>query len=117
MATNFIGVAANDGIAHTTVGSGQWQYRETKIPNIRFLRWTGDGWIYAAVTVGGPDRKLSVSRMRGPRGEFQPYLELPINCDLREISMSADARRFVCTVERYEPDVWMAQNTSVTSQP
>jgi hypothetical protein len=32
------------------------------------------------------------------------------------MSMSADARRFVCTMERYEPDVWVVQNFDPTAQ-
>jgi hypothetical protein len=55
-----------------------------------------------------------VHRMRASGGGLQPYLELPIHCDFNEISMSADARHFVCTVERFEPDVWMVQNFDPT---
>jgi Tol biopolymer transport system component len=110
VATDFIGVDAFDGIARTTVGTGRWSHAQTQISNIRFLRWTADGWIYAAVTVGGPDRMVSVHRMRGSGGGFEPYFEAPIPCDARDMAMSADARRFVCTVERYEPDVWMIHN-------
>jgi hypothetical protein len=110
IATDFIGVDAPDGIARTIVGSGKWNHQKTEIPNIRFLRWTADGWIYAAVSVGGPSSTASVHRMRASGGRLQPYLRLPLHCDPREMAMSADARRFVCVVERYEPDVWMVQS-------
>ena len=110
VAAEIIGIDAMDGIARTTVGSGKWSHAETKIPNIRFLRWTADGWIYAAVTVGTPDMPVSVQRMRGPGGKFEHYLQPPIHCDLSQVAMSFDARRFVCTVELYEPDVWVVQN-------
>lgn len=110
VATDFVGNDAMDWVARTTVGTGRWAHTKTEIPNIRFLRWTADGWIYAAVSVGTADRPIAVQRMLSSGGQFEPYLEPPIHCDLREMSMSADARRFVCTVERYEPDVWMAQN-------
>ncbi len=114
VATDFIGMGAMDGIARTTVGTGKWSHTKTEIPNVRFLRWTPDGWIYAAVTAGSPDRPAGVHRMRASGGGLQPYLELPIHCDFNEISMSADARHFVCTVERFEPDVWMVQNFDPT---
>jgi hypothetical protein len=107
-------MGAMDGIARTTVGTGKWSHTKTEIPNVRFLRWTPDGWIYAAVTAGSPDRPAGVHRMRASGGGLQPYLELPIHCDFNEISMSADARHFVCTVERFEPDVWMVQNFDPT---
>lgn len=116
VATDFIGIDAMDGIARTTVGNGKWRHTKTEIPNIRFLRWTADGWIYAAVTVGTPDLPVSVHRMRVSGGKFEPYLQPPIHCDLREMAMSADARRFVCTVELYEPDVWMVQNFDPTAR-
>jgi TolB protein len=110
IATAFAGVDESDGIARTVVGSGRWSHTVTKIPNIRFLRWTADGWIYAGVTAGGPGETAAVHRMRASGGGLEPYLQLPVHCDIREMAMSADARRFVCTVERVEPDVWMVQN-------
>jgi serine/threonine protein kinase/WD40 repeat protein len=116
VATDFVGMDAKDWIARTTVGSGTWKHTKTEIPNIRLLRWTADGWIYAGVTVGGPGQPAAVHRMRASGGAFEPYFELPMHCDFREISMSADARRFVCTVERYEPDVWMVQNFDPTTR-
>jgi hypothetical protein len=110
IATAFAGVDESDGIARTVVGSGRWSHTVTKIPNIRFLRWTADGWIYAGVTAGGPGETAAVHRMRASGGGLEPYLQLPVHCDIRELAMSADARRFVCKVERVEPDVWMVQN-------
>jgi dipeptidyl aminopeptidase/acylaminoacyl peptidase len=110
IATAFAGVDESDGIARTFVGSGKWNHTVTEIPNIRFLRWTADGWIYAGVTVGGPGQPPAVHRMRASAGRLEPYLNLPIHCDIREMAMSADARRFVCTVERFEPDVWLVEN-------
>jgi Tol biopolymer transport system component len=116
VATDFVGMGAMDGIARTTLGTGKWAHTNTEIPNIRFLRWTADGWIYAAVTVGPPDRPAAVHRMRASGGGLEPYFELPVHCDFSEIAMSADARRFVCTVERFEPDVWMVQNFDPTAR-
>jgi serine/threonine-protein kinase len=116
VATDFVGMQAMDWIARTTVGSGRWKHTRTEIPNIRLLRWTADGWIYAGVTPRTRDRPAAVHRMRASGGGFQPYFQLPIPCDFREMSMSADARRFVCTMERYEPDVWVVQNFDPTAQ-
>jgi Tol biopolymer transport system component len=110
VATDYVGLNAADGIGRTTVGTGEWSHADTEFPNIRFLRWARDGWIYAGVTAGGPARKASVHRMPASGGELEPYFEAPVPCDIREMAMSADARRFVCTVELYEPDVWMVQN-------
>jgi serine/threonine-protein kinase len=116
VATDFVGTDAMDWFARTTVGSGKWMHTKTEISNIRFLRWTADGWIYAAVTVGPPDMPAAVHRMRATGGRFEPYIKPPIHCDLSQMAMSADARRFVCTVERYEPDVWMVQNFDPTGR-
>jgi Tol biopolymer transport system component len=116
VATDFVGMDAKDWIARTTVGTGKWKHTKTDISNIRFLRWTADDWIYAGVTVGTPDRPASIHRMRASGGELEPYFELPIHCDFREMGMSADARRFVCTMERFEPDVWMVQNFDPEAQ-
>jgi serine/threonine protein kinase/WD40 repeat protein len=112
VATDFIGVDDFDGIARSIVGTGRWSHRKTEIANIRFLRWTADGWIYAGVTArgGGSGQLPAVHRMPASGGGLAPYFELPIHCDIREMAMSADARRFVCTVLRHEPDVWMVQN-------
>jgi serine/threonine-protein kinase len=67
------------------------------------VRWTNDGWIYSVGTDSG------LWRVRDSGGDAVAVAELPRACSFWQTSLSADARRMVCTVEMSEPDIWIAE--------
>jgi Tol biopolymer transport system component len=115
LATSFPDVNVPDVLARTSIGSDKWVRTPTKFPNIRLLRWTPDGWVYAAV-FPGPRQRTAIYRMRGSGGSLRLYTELPVDCDFQQVAMSVNARQFVCAVERSQPDVWMVQNFDLDRQ-
>jgi hypothetical protein len=115
LATSYPDINAPDALARTTVGSDRWVRTGTAIRNIRLLRWTPDGWVYAAV-FPGPRQRTAIYRMHGSGGSLKLYTELPVECDFQQVAMAANARQFVCAVERSQPDVWMVQNFDLDRQ-
>ena len=115
LATSYPDINAPDALARTTVGSDRWVRTGTAIRNIRLLRWTPDGWVYAAV-FPGPRQRTAIYRMQASGGSLKLYTELPIECDFQQVAMAANARQFVCAVERSRPDVWMVQNFDLDRQ-
>lgn len=67
----------------------------------RPLLWSDDGWIYYTGRGG-------IRRVRPNTGQSEPYAALPIACDQTQLSIARDARRLVCTVVEFKPDIWLA---------
>ena len=72
------------------------------------LLWTRDNWIYFMTY--GLHEPATLWRIRGSGGRATKIAALPQTCSFWQTSLSADARRLVCTVGRAEPDVWLAEN-------
>jgi dipeptidyl aminopeptidase/acylaminoacyl peptidase len=102
-----IGGKRNRNDLWTVDRSGQpWkQYHLTGWGQYSFpLAWTRDGWIYLLSV------RSALLRVRVEGGNASEVAVLPQPCSFWQTSMSADARRLVCTVSRSEPDVWLAEN-------
>ena len=80
------------------------------------LLWGRDGWIYFGRLIwgkageGDPVGFREIWRTRVDATHAELYAKLPELCSWWEISLSADARRLVCTVNRAEPDIWVAEH-------
>jgi Tol biopolymer transport system component len=80
------------------------------------LLWTRDGWIYFGHLTEGrtgeadPSGFREIWRTRVDASHAELYARLPELCSWWEISLSADARRLVCTVNKAEPDIWVAEH-------
>jgi hypothetical protein len=78
--------------------------------------WGRDGWIYFGLLIwgrageGDPVGFREIWRTRVDARHAELYAKLPELCSWWEISLSADARRLVCTVNKAEPDIWIAEH-------
>ena len=81
------------------------------------LLWSDDGFIYFNHE-RGPNAAGRSVRAQQPRvwripasgGPPELYLETGLDCPYSSISMARDVKRFVCTVEERDADIWIAEN-------
>jgi serine/threonine-protein kinase len=94
----------------------RWTRLETPPVGVDPFLWGRDGWIYFGLLIwgrageGDPVGFREIWRTRVDASHAELYARLPELCSWWEISLSADARRLVCTVNKAEPDIWIAEH-------
>jgi hypothetical protein len=108
-------VGGVDYLARIPKTGGEWTRLEAP-PSVDPLLWARDWWIYFGRLLWGragegePVGFREIWRTRTDAKRAELYTRLPELCSWWEISLSADARRLVCTVSRAEPDIWIAEH-------